>query len=81
MEPASYSDNVLGLKNNVLGALEGRKNTLNIVVMSQSNKTKKNNKFRFFVEIFPPKSGFWISDLQWKFWALFKGIGPLPESI
>ena len=37
MKQASYSDNFSGLENDVLDALEGQKNTLNIVVMSQSN--------------------------------------------
>ena len=32
-----------------------------------------DRNFRFLVEKFPPKSGFWISDLELKFWALFKG--------
>ena len=34
MKPASYSDNFPSLEYHVLGALEDRKNTLNIVVMS-----------------------------------------------
>ena len=28
----------------------------------------------------PPKSGFWISDLELKFWALFKGRGRFVSS-
>ena len=58
MKPASYSENFLGLKNNVLGALEGRNNTLNTVVMSQSNITKKQ-KITFWSENFlqNPDSG------------------------